>query len=208
MQMTAECKPDAYGTHLLTLASLWVLLGSKAFADLILPSQFPTMLPRLGKGKGEGGGGARTRTRTAPILHLSFCNAVYLWWLTASPYLPGPPIWQIQAADLKDVINESINFWYVNIGLEAAGLPYVPAEAVSLRLSSCGSFGLAKFVKLLLKNNVKKQNGCGTATGIHDDSSFPPVKRIGILCFISILERVCHDRCTQSILSHPRHSKE
>lgn len=57
--------------------------------------------------------------------------AVYLWWLTASSYLPGPPIWQIQAADLKDVINESINFWYVNIGLEAAGLPYVPAEAVS-----------------------------------------------------------------------------
>lgn len=57
--------------------------------------------------------------------------AAYMWWLTASPLLPGPPIWQIQAADLKDVINESINFWYVNIGLEAAGLPYVPAEAVS-----------------------------------------------------------------------------
>jgi hypothetical protein len=42
---------------------------------------------------------------------------------------PGPPVWATPPSVLTEVLNESLNFFYVNIGLNAVGIDLVPSIA-------------------------------------------------------------------------------
>ncbi len=57
------------------------------------------------------------------------CRAVYLWHILLSPAAPGAAAWQQSAEALQSVFNESINFFYVNIGLTSLGLSPLPSVA-------------------------------------------------------------------------------
>lgn len=57
------------------------------------------------------------------------CSAAYLWHILLSPGAPGAAAWQQSAEALQSVFNESINFFYVNVGLNVVGLSPLPAVA-------------------------------------------------------------------------------
>ncbi len=48
-----------------------------------------------------------------------------------SSSLPGVPVWQTQPEVLQEVLLESLNFFYVNSGLNALGLSFIPDVPVS-----------------------------------------------------------------------------
>lgn len=58
--------------------------------------------------------------------------AVYWYLFFASRILPGVPSWEAPPEQYKEILNESINFWYCNNAFEAAGWPHIPNEAVRL----------------------------------------------------------------------------
>ncbi len=56
--------------------------------------------------------------------------AGYVSWLILSPpnlLAPGEPIWAIKPETLQEVIDESVNFFYVDIALDALGLSPLPS---------------------------------------------------------------------------------
>ena len=63
------------------------------------------------------------------------CLCTVYWYLFfASRILPGVPSWEAPPEQYKEILNESINFWYCNNAFEAAGWPHIPNEAVRLWL--------------------------------------------------------------------------
>lgn len=70
-----------------------------------------------------------------------FCCAAYLWYILLSTSAPGLTALQQSPEALQNVLNESINFFYVNIGLHAIGispLPSVASHPVSEARCCCG----------------------------------------------------------------------
>ena len=59
--------------------------------------------------------------------------AVYWYLFFASRILPGVPSWEAPPEQYKEILNQSINFWYCNNAFEAAGWPHIPNEAVRPR---------------------------------------------------------------------------
>mmetsp|Transcript_39142 Transcript_39142/g.83822 ORF Transcript_39142/g.83822 Transcript_39142/m.83822 type:complete len:205 (-) Transcript_39142:3-617(-) len=56
--------------------------------------------------------------------------AGYVSWLILSPpnlLAPGEPIWAIKPETLQEVIDESVNFFYVDIALDALGVSPLPS---------------------------------------------------------------------------------
>lgn len=53
----------------------------------------------------------------------------YIGYVMLSTAAPGLPVWQTTPEILQSVFNESLNFFYVNIALNAAGLSPVPCIA-------------------------------------------------------------------------------
>lgn len=105
--------------------------------------------------------------------------AVYWYVLLLSPpgqfpFLNGPPAWAIDATTLKNVVDESLDFFYIWPGLEAAGLPSpttflgtpVPVvEPLRLALFNFSEAYALLFLPLLMwdrpKNNVYPWWGFG-----------------------------------------------
>jgi hypothetical protein len=68
--------------------------------------------------------------RSLPDPALCFlCCAAYMWHLTGPSGAPGLPAWQTPPDTLQAVLNESINLFYINIGLAAVHLNPLPAVA-------------------------------------------------------------------------------
>ena len=62
---------------------------------------------------------------------LAAAAAFYTYSLILSPtgqFAPGDPVWQISPETVKEVTDESINFFFVNVGLQALGTGF-PADA-------------------------------------------------------------------------------
>ena len=62
---------------------------------------------------------------------LAAAAAFYTYSLILSPtgqFAPGDPVWQISPETVKEVTDESINFFFVNVGLQALGTG-IPADA-------------------------------------------------------------------------------
>lgn len=57
------------------------------------------------------------------------CCAAYMWHITGPSGAPGLPAWQTPPDTLRAVLNESINLFYINIGLAAVHLNPLPAVA-------------------------------------------------------------------------------
>ncbi|KAK9851123.1 hypothetical protein WJX84_001621, partial [Apatococcus fuscideae] len=56
--------------------------------------------------------------------------AGYISYILLSRAAPGGPAWETSFATIQEIINESLNFFYVNIAAGAVGLPSFPAAAV------------------------------------------------------------------------------
>lgn len=56
-------------------------------------------------------------------------RAAYLWHILGDSIAPGRAAWQQSAAALQSVLNESINLFYINIGLAAVNLSPLPSVA-------------------------------------------------------------------------------
>lgn len=69
-----------------------------------------------------------SRLPIAAALVWSF-YAGYMSWIMLSDAAPGLPALQTPPEVLLEVFHESLNFFYVNIGLTAAGLSFVPSVA-------------------------------------------------------------------------------
>lgn len=66
---------------------------------------------------------------------------MYCWWIFLSPYAPGAPGITPPEGTFSELFNESINYFYVNIFLNAVHLPGISANAVrSLLLRLLPSF--------------------------------------------------------------------
>ena len=52
--------------------------------------------------------------------------AAYSAYILIGTNAPGLPAWQTSLETLTEVFNLSLNFFYVNIGLNAAGISFVP----------------------------------------------------------------------------------
>jgi len=52
--------------------------------------------------------------------------AAYTAYILVGTSAPGLPAWQTSPETLAEVFNLSLNFFYVNIGLNAMGLSFVP----------------------------------------------------------------------------------
>lgn len=55
--------------------------------------------------------------------------AAYMWHILGSSGAPGLPAWQQSAGALQTVFNESINLFYINVGLAAVNLNPLPSVA-------------------------------------------------------------------------------
>lgn len=65
---------------------------------------------------------------TAAVV-LGAAAAWYTYWLILSPpnaLAPGEPIWAIRPETLKEVVDESYNFFFVNVGLNSIGINLAP----------------------------------------------------------------------------------
>lgn len=52
--------------------------------------------------------------------------AGYMSFIFASSSLPGVPVWQTPPEVINEVLLSSINFFYINSGLNALGLSFIP----------------------------------------------------------------------------------
>ncbi|MEL7035346.1 MAG: hypothetical protein AAFO04_06975 [Cyanobacteria bacterium J06592_8] len=81
---------------------------------------------------------------------------VYIYSLLLSPpqqLLPGEPIWAVQPETLKEIVNESINFFFILPLLNAVGLNLMQAPVVHPWIESLFNFAEAwifMFLPLLL----------------------------------------------------------
>lgn len=60
-------------------------------------------------------------------------------FIFASSSLPGVPVWQTPPEVINEVLLSSINFFYINSGLNAIGLSFIPDIPVrsACHLSTC-----------------------------------------------------------------------
>ena len=83
-------------------------------------------------------------------------SAAYIYLLLLSPsgqLIPGEPAWAIQPETLQEVLNESINFFFILPILNAVGITYMAAPTVHPATESLFNFALAwifMFLPLLL----------------------------------------------------------
>ena len=96
-----------------------------------------------------------TPNRSFSILLWLF-SAIYIYILLLSPsqqLLPGEPIWDIQPETFTEIINESINFFFILPFLNALGIHYMEAPVVHPSLEALFNFAEAwifMFLPLLL----------------------------------------------------------
>lgn len=55
------------------------------------------------------------------------CAAAYMAYVMVGTSAPGLPAWQTSPEQLAPVLHESLNFFYVNVGLAQLGLNPVPS---------------------------------------------------------------------------------
>ena len=83
-------------------------------------------------------------------------SAIYIYTLLLSPpqqLLPGEPIWAVQPETLKEIVNESINFFFILPLLNLAGIEYMQAPIIHPWIESLFNFAEAwifMFLPLLL----------------------------------------------------------
>ncbi|KOR35762.1 MULTISPECIES: hypothetical protein [Planktothricoides] len=83
-------------------------------------------------------------------------SAIYIYLLLLSPsqqLLPGEPIWDIQPETFTEIVNESINFFFILPFLNALGIHYMEAPVVHPSLEALFNFAEAwifMFLPLLL----------------------------------------------------------
>jgi hypothetical protein len=68
----------------------------------------------------------------SPVSNELFVNqgvAACIGWIMLSTAAPGNAVWQTSTESLRDVLNESINFFYVNVALNWAGITLIPSVA-------------------------------------------------------------------------------
>ncbi|CAE7744694.1 Oxr1, partial [Symbiodinium microadriaticum] len=108
----------------------------------------------------------------APALAFATAGAIYWYILLLSPqgqfsFLAGPPAWAIDETTLRNVIDESLNFFYIWPGLDTVGLPS-PTSLLGIALPSVDPLRLALFnlaeayafmlLPLLLWDRPKRQD--------------------------------------------------
>lgn len=83
-------------------------------------------------------------------------SAIYIYLLLLSPseqLLPGEPIWDIQPETFTEIVNESINFFFILPFLNALGIHYMEAPVVHPSLEALFNFAEAwifMFLPMLL----------------------------------------------------------
>ena len=93
-----------------------------------------------------------------PAAALWALASTYVAWLILSPpnlIAPGEPIWAIRPETLTEVYNESVNFFFVNVALDRAGLspiPSVPCNPVSEGVFNLVNAWSFMFLPLLLED--------------------------------------------------------
>ncbi|KAK9856460.1 hypothetical protein WJX84_004852 [Apatococcus fuscideae] len=99
---------------------------------------------------------------------LAGCTLVYWYLFFASRILPGVPSWEAPPEQYKEILNQSINFWYCNNAFEAAGWPHIPNEAQHPVSEAIFNFAGAWSFMLLppLHLGPQKQTESGTVTAI------------------------------------------
>lgn len=89
-------------------------------------------------------------------IFLWLLSAIYIYILLLSPHnqpLPNGPIWAVEPETIKEVINESINFFFILPIFNAIGIKYMEAPTIHPWLESLFNFAEAwifMFLPLLL----------------------------------------------------------
>ena len=68
------------------------------------------------------------------VFERSLYSAVYASYVFLGTSAPGEPVWNTPQETWTWILNDSINFFYVNIFAKFAGLPSIPTPDVSLPL--------------------------------------------------------------------------
>ncbi|EAW35457.1 hypothetical protein [Lyngbya sp. PCC 8106] len=90
-------------------------------------------------------------------------SAIYIYILLLSPsqqLLPGEPIWAVQPETLKEIVNESINFFFILPLFNAVGIKSMQAPIVHPWIESLFNFAEAwilMFLPLLLLDSKGKE---------------------------------------------------
>lgn len=90
-------------------------------------------------------------------------SAIYIYILLLSPpqqLLPGEPIWAVQPETLKEIVNESINFFFILPFLNAVGIESMQAPIVHPWIESLFNFAEAwifMFLPLLLLDSKGRE---------------------------------------------------
>ena len=61
----------------------------------------------------------------------------YISFIFASSSLPGVPVWETPPEVIKEILLDSLDFFFINSGLTALGLSAIPAPTVKARTSLC-----------------------------------------------------------------------
>ena len=69
-------------------------------------------------------------------LTVNVSSAVYCWYIFFSKLAPGAPGYMPPPGTFSELFNESLNYFYINIFLNAVHLPGIPAHAVRSCLSA------------------------------------------------------------------------
>ncbi|MEB3280272.1 MAG: hypothetical protein VKK42_15265 [Lyngbya sp.] len=103
--------------------------------------------------------------QSKPLISALFwlLSAIYIYILLLSPpqqLLPGEPIWAVQPETLKEIVNESINFFFILPFLNAVGIEYMEAPIVHPWIESLFNFAEAwifMFLPLLLLDSKGRE---------------------------------------------------
>jgi hypothetical protein len=103
--------------------------------------------------------------QSKPLISALFwlLSAIYIYILLLSPpqqLLPGEPIWAVQPETLKEIINESINFFFILPVLNAVGIESMQAPIVHPWIESLFNFAEAwifMFLPLLLLDSKGRE---------------------------------------------------
>ena len=96
------------------------------------------------------------KTQRGISIMLWVLSAAYTYFLLLSPpgqFVPGEPAWAIQPDTLQEVLDESINFFFILPILNAVGMTYMAAPTVHPATEALFNFALAwifMFLPLLL----------------------------------------------------------
>ncbi|MGD1805118.1 hypothetical protein ACP6PL_06710 [Dapis sp. BLCC M126] len=99
----------------------------------------------------------KEQQNSRPIaIFLWLLSAIYIYILLLSPHdqpLPNGPIWAVETETIKEVINQSINFFFILPIFNAVGIKYMEAPTIHPWLESLFNFAEAwifMFLPLLL----------------------------------------------------------